>query len=191
MPDPAASALAVERPNIFAAPASHPRRQPRRVGIFDDTACAESAREAPRPSRSRATPRPRYLTPAILAIVAAMSLLAVTPERSARTEADKSPAQRDTPLTRTRSPEAPEKAAPQRARFRRDQRTRGRDRSRTATRRERPKAPTAPRRSAPPAAAPTATAIPQPQPVIPPAPRPAAPAPRPAAVPTAAPPEFM
>ena len=52
MPDPAASALAVERPNIFAA-ASHPRHQPRRGGIFDDTARAESTREAPRSSRSR------------------------------------------------------------------------------------------------------------------------------------------
>ena len=87
MPDPAASALAVERPNIFAAPASHPRHQPRRGGIFDDTARAESTREAPRSSRSRATPRLSYLAPAVLAIVAAVSLLAVTQERTARTEA--------------------------------------------------------------------------------------------------------
>ena len=95
MPDPAASALAVERPNIFAVPASHPRHQPRRGGIFDDAARAESTREAPRSSRSRATPRLRYLAPAVLAIVAAVSLLAVTQERTARTEAEKSPAHRD------------------------------------------------------------------------------------------------
>src|SRR5215211_1439582 len=114
MPDPAASALAVERPNIFAAPASHPRHQPRRGGIFDDTARAESTREAQRSTRSRATPRLSYLVPAVLAIVAAVSLLGVTPERPARTEAEKSPAQRDTPDTRTPSPAASEKAAPQR-----------------------------------------------------------------------------
>ena len=82
MPDPAASALAVERPNIFAAPASHPRHEPRDGGIFDDAAQAESRREAPRPSRSRAAPRLRYLAPAVLAIVAAVSLLAVTQERT-------------------------------------------------------------------------------------------------------------
>ena len=46
MPDPAASALAVERPNIFATPASHPRHEPRRGSIFDDTARAESTRVA-------------------------------------------------------------------------------------------------------------------------------------------------
>ena len=191
MPDPAASALAVERPNIFAAPASHPRHEARRGGIFDDTARAESTREAPRPSRSRATPRLSYLAPAVLAIVAAVSLLAVTPERSARTEADKRSAQLDKPHTRTPSPAVPEDAAPQRVRHRRGQRARRRDRSRAAMRRERPKAPTALGRSAPPAAAPVPTATPLPQPVIPPALRPAAPAPRPAAVPTAAPPEFM
>src|SRR5215211_5530346 len=110
MPDLAASALAVERPNIFAAPAPHPRHEPRRGGIFDDTARAESRREAQRSSRSRATPRLRYLAPTILAIVAAVSLLAVTPERTARTEAEKTPAQRDTPHTRTPSLAAREKA---------------------------------------------------------------------------------
>jgi len=191
MPDPAASALAVERPNIFAAPASHPRHEPRPGGIFDDTARAESTREARRSSRPGATPRLRYLAPAVLAIVAAVSLLAVTQERTARTEAEKAPPHRDLPSIRTPSPAASEKAAPQRVRHRRDQRARRRDRSRAATHRERPKAPTAPRRSAPPAAAPAATATPLPQSVIPPAARPAAPAPRPAAVPTAAPPEFM
>jgi hypothetical protein len=191
MPDPAASALAVERPNIFAAPASHPRHQPRRGGIFDDTARAESTHEAQRSSRSGATPRLRYLAPAVLAIVAAVSLLAVTQERTARTEAEKAPPHRDLPNIRTPSPAASEKAAPQRVRHRRDQRARRRDRGRAATRRKRPEAPTALRRSAPPAAAPVATATPRPQPVIPPAARPAVPAPRPAAVPTAAPPEFM
>src|SRR5829696_3635968 len=103
MPDPAAIALAVERPNIFAAPASHPRHEPRRGGIFDDTACAESTRESRRSSRSRATPRLRYLAPAILAIVAAMSLLTVTQERTARSEAEKTPPHRDMPNTRTPS----------------------------------------------------------------------------------------
>ena len=191
MPDPAASALAVERPNIFAAPASHPRHEARRGGIFDDTARAESTREAQRSSRFRATPRLSYLAPAMLAIVAAVSLLAVTQERTARTEAEKATPHRGLPNIRTPSPAGSEKAAPQRVRHRRDQRARRRDRSRAATRRERPTAPTAPRRSAPPAAAPAATATPRPQPVIPPAARPAAPAPRPAAVPTAAPPEFM
>jgi hypothetical protein len=191
MPDTAASALAIERPNIFAAPASHPRHQPRRGGIFDDTARAESTREAPRSSRSRATPRLSYLVPAVLAIVAAASLLAVTQERSAQTEAEKTTPHRDRPHTRTPSPAASEKAPLQRVRHRRDQRARRPNRRRAATRRERPKAPTALGRSAPPAAAPTATATPLPQPVIPPAAHRAAPAPRPAAVPTAAPPEFM
>jgi len=191
MPDPAASALAVERPNIFAAPASHPRHEPRRGGIFDDTARAESTREARRSSRSGVTRRLRYLAPAVLAIVAAVSLLAVTQERTARTEAEKAPPHRYLPNIRTPSPAASEKAAPQRVRHRRDQRARRRDRSRAATRRERPNAPAAPRRSAPPAAAPAATATPLPQSVIPPAARPAAPASRPASVPTAAPPEFM
>ena len=106
MPDPAASALAVERPNIFAAPASHPRHAPRRGSIFDDTARAESTREAPRSSRCRATPRLRYLAPAVLAIVAALSLLAVTQERTARTEAEKAPLHRDLPNIRTPSPAA-------------------------------------------------------------------------------------
>src|SRR5215218_4292996 len=140
MPDPAASALAVERPNIFATPASHPRHEPRRGGIFDDTARAESTREAQRSSRSRATPRLSYLAPAVLAIVAAVSLLAVTPERTTRTEAEKTPAQRDRPHTRTPSPAASARATTPRARRRRDQRARVRDRSRAATRRERPKA---------------------------------------------------
>src|SRR5215211_7925580 len=120
MPDPAASALVVERPNIFAAPASHPRHEPRRGGIFDDTARAESRPEARRSSRSGATPRLRYLAPSVLAIVAAVSLLVVTQERTARTEADKAPAQRDLPHIRTPSPAASERAAPQRARHRRD-----------------------------------------------------------------------
>src|SRR4051794_3686692 len=110
MPDPAASALVVERPNIFAAPASHPRHEPRRGGIFDDAARAESRREAPRPLRFQATPRLGHLAPAILAIVAAVSLFAVTQERTARTEAEKTPARRDMPHTRTPSPVAPEKA---------------------------------------------------------------------------------
>src|SRR4051794_12578973 len=101
MPDPPASALAVERPNIFAAPSPHPRHQPRDGGIFDDAARAESRREAPRASRSGATPRLSYLAPPILAIVTAVSLLAVTPERTARTKAEKTPAQRHKPHTRT------------------------------------------------------------------------------------------
>ena len=191
MPDPAASALAVERPNIFAAPASHPRHEARRGGIFDDTARAESTRAAPRSSRSRTTPRLSYLAPVVLAIVAAVSVLAVTPVRTARTEAGKTTPHRDLPNIRMSSPAASKKAAPQRVRHRRGQRARRRDRSRAAMRRERPKAPTALGRSAPPSAAPVPTATPLPQPVIPPAARPAAPAPRPAAVPTAAPPEFM
>src|SRR3954451_1288984 len=115
MPDPAASALAVERPNIFAAPVSRPRHEPRDGGIFDDAARAESRREAPRSSRSRATPRLSYLAPAILAIVAAVSLLAVTQERTARTEAEKTPSHRDKPHTRTPSTAAPESATSQRA----------------------------------------------------------------------------
>src|SRR3954451_11371684 len=123
MPDPAASALAVERPNIFAAPVSRPRHEPRDGGIFDDAARAESTREAPRSSRSRATPRLSYLAPAVLAIVAAVSLLAVTQEPTARTEADKAAPHRHKSNTRTRSPAAPEKAAPQRAHHKRDQRT--------------------------------------------------------------------
>src|SRR4051794_24166375 len=134
MPAPAASALAVERPNIFAAPASHPRHQQRRGGIFDDTARAESTREARRSSRSRATPRLSYLAPAVLALVAAVSLPAVTPERSARTEAEKAPPHRDLPDIRRPSPPASRKVAPQRVRHRGDQRARSRDRRRAATR---------------------------------------------------------
>ena len=191
MPDPATSALAVDRPNIFAAPARQARHEPRRGGIFDEAARAESTPEAQRSSRSRAAPQLSYLAPVILAIAAAVGLLAVTQERSARTEAAKSPAHRGEPHTRTPSPAAPEKPALKRVHRRYDHRARRRDSSRATTRRERPTTPTASRRPASQAAAPAATATPLPQPVIPRAARPPVPAPRPAAVPTAAPPEFM
>ena len=150
----------LRRPGLASAAPAATRRHLRRH------ARAESTREAPRSSRSRATPRLSYLAPAVLAIVAAVSLLAVT--RAHRADRGREgPAHRDLPHIRTPSPAAPEGAAcPPSPR---DQRARGRDRSRAATRRERPKAPTASRRSAPPAAAPAATATPLPQPVIPPA----------------------
>src|SRR4051812_11002185 len=99
MPAPAISAVAVERPNIFAAPAPRPRHQPRRGGIFDDAARAESAHEAAPPSpRFRLPLRLSYLAPALLAIVAAVGV-ALMQERGARTEAVKTPAYRGAPGT--------------------------------------------------------------------------------------------
>src|SRR4051812_12457265 len=104
---PANSALAIERPNIFAAPVPRPRQQPRPGGIFADAARAETTGEAPDGSRAGRARRLSRRAAAIFAVIAVAGSVVLAVDGDPRAvERETTPAHRDVPLTRSR-PSAP------------------------------------------------------------------------------------